>query len=354
MPLFIQNILLILGTTIGAGIFTLPLALRQVGSPGYILFILVIMLLIFRTNMFYREIVDSVKAKHQFAGYVRLIMGEKMSRVAAVLLFISTCGALLAYLILAGKFLSQVAKINAETGSYIFMVLVIAFMIMGRKRMYLYDSAITLIKIALLGVIIFFALSRFSIQSLSQIPLLGTDPFVAYGSILFAMTGISIIPELKKDNHIHTSIFISQLIVAILYICFAFSFYAFAKGDQYMLDNPMQTLIFNITGFVTVLTPYLLLSWVGYDFFSRDFQFREKDSLLLIILIPVALFMFGLHSFMDVISLTGGVFLGSIAVIICQMYRKKFPGKFTFSTYAIQFIFIGGIILEILRFILKA
>lgn len=353
MALFVQNILLILGTTIGAGIFSLPLALRQAGLPGFVGLVIVIMLLIYQTNSFYREIVDSIKEKHQFAGYVRMVMGKRMSRVAAILLFISTCGALLAYLILAGKFLSQVIPVSPEWGTYIFITLVVLSLLTGRKRMEVMDSVITLVKIILLMVMVAFGLSRFSPGSAAALPVLGSDPFVAYGSVLFAMTGISIIPELKRDSRLKPALFISETLIAALYILFAVCFYGFLNGDKYVLGAGLETVLFNVTGFVTVLTPYLLLSWVGYDFFSKDLQFKEKDSLMLITIIPVALFMFGMHSFLDVISLTGGVFLGSIAVIICQMYRKKFTGRHTVSTYVIQAIFVAGILLEIVRFILK-
>lgn len=351
MSPYAQNIFLILGTTIGAGIFSLPLALGSIGLIGFICIIVVVGLLLARTNSFYREIVDGSSARHQLSGYVSRILGRRWGRLAAFLLSFSICGALLAYLILGGTFLSGFISVPAEQGSYLFFVIATSLMIVGRKNLEVIDIWATVIKVVLLISLVVIAFITVTPASLATVPLVGGDPFVAYGSVLFAMTGISIIPELRRTPNIKRSIFVAQGIIAVLYIVFSVGLFPLLSGQRFLIGNGALNALFNITGFFTVLTPYLLLSWVGFDSFTRDFLFKPRDSIALVIIIPLLLFVSGFHGFLQVISVTGSVFLGGTAILICSMYRTKFPGKYTGATYFIQGIFLFGLLLEIIRHI---
>ena len=58
MSPFYENIFLLLGTIIGAGIFSLPIALKQSGWIFFLITIIGLEYLLAKVNSFYREIVD--------------------------------------------------------------------------------------------------------------------------------------------------------------------------------------------------------------------------------------------------------------------------------------------------------
>ena len=138
-----------------------------------------------------------------------------------------------------------------------------------------------------------------------------------------------------------------------LYSLFAISLYSFVVGEGYRLPGGIIGTIFNLAGLSAVFTPYLMLSWVTYDIFNKDMQLPKRDSLLLVTTIPLLLFFLGIHSFSTVIAVTGGIFIGGIAIIISRMYMKQFPGKNVLLNYLVQGTFLLGIIFELLQFSFK-
>lgn len=346
MSPFFENLFLLLGTIIGAGIFSLPIALRNAGWVYFFIFILALSVILAKVNLFYREIVEKVKERHQFPGYVNIILGPAAAKLAVLLILFSTLGALVAYLIIGGSFLSAVIGTTPWSGSIIFFAVVFCILLFTGKKLEAFDVLFTIIKLILLAVIIITTSKDLVTFSLRFIPTVGESPMSAYGAILFSLTGLSIVPELKKDSAIDKSMYIAQLLVLAFYIFFAVSFYPYFSSNGIVFKN----MLFDITGVFAILTPYLMLSWVGYDLFNKDLNIPKRTSLLAIVCIPLVLFLAGLQSFMSIISLTGGVFLGGTALLIAIMYKKRFPGKHGILIPIIEMIFLLGIIIQVWLF----
>ena len=350
------NIFLLLGTVIGAGIFSLPIALQSIGFLLYLVLILIIAYFMANINYFYRQVVERIQERHQLPGYTRLILGKRYGVLATFLLLFSVFGALVAYLILSGQFLSALIPISPMQGSWLFYLVVVGLLFFTGKSLEIFDVYLTVVKALLLFAVIVVSFFVFQMPSNG----LGTVFFdsssisaslVAYGSILFALTGYSIVPELKKQKQIKKSIFSAQIIIALIYLLFALGVSPYFKNQQFVFPNQILHYLFNLAGFFCVLTPYLMLSWVVYDLFNKDLKFKKKDSLLLTVVIPMLLFLFGVQNFMNVIAITGGLFLGGIAILISQMYQKKFPGKHVFINRLIQVVFLLGIVAELVGLI---
>ncbi len=323
MSPFLENIFLLLGTIIGAGIFSLPSSLRQEGWVYFILLILGLDYILGKTNILYREIIESIHEKHQLPGYVRIILGRRMSRISSLLLLFSTFGALLAYLIIGGSFAGNVLGTSSWTGSVVFYLCIMLITVFAGKKIETLDVFFTCIKVVLLIVMIYVSFSRLTLFTLRFVPVFGKNPLEAYGAMLFALMGISIIPELKKDKKVNASIYIAEIVVLICYALFAVVLYPYLSTGKMVVKN----IFFDITGVFTILSPYLMLTWVGYDLMREDLKVENQKALIIVLGIPIILFLAGMQSFLKVISLTGGVFLGSIALIVTMMYQKKFPQK---------------------------
>lgn len=346
MTPFYENIFLLLGTIIGAGIFSLPIALRQSGWIFFFLTIIGLAYLLAKTNTLYRDIIESIPEKHQLPGYVKIVLGKQMSKISTFLLLISTIGALLAYLIIGGTFMGNVVGSGSWTGSIIFFISIFFVTILAGKRIEEFDVVFTVIKVLLLASIIVSSFSHLTFFTTRFIPMIGENPIGAYGAILFALIGISIVPELKKDRCIHKSIYIAEFVVLIFYMLFAVILYPYLSSSELVF----KSFLFDITGVFTILSPYLMMTLIGNDLLEKDLKINKKHSFIIVLFVPIVLFLIGMTSFIKVISLTGGVFLGSIVILVTMMYKKKFPHKNKLIISIIQYIFIIGVFLEIWQF----
>lgn len=340
-----SNILLLLGTIIGAGIFSLSAALKEAGALYFVGLLFCLSYLLGNINWYYHQIIESVKSKHQLPGYVQIILGKKAATLATCLLLFSTLGALLAYLIIGGTFMANALGVPANTGSMIFYAVVFSLVLLTGKKLLALDNIFVAIKIFLLVFIIMIGFVN-KTWLYDTVPLIGHYPWAVYGAILFSLTGFSIIPELKKDSHVLKSISISQGLVAVLYLLFAVSLYPFLSSGTVLIHN----IWFDITGVFAILTPYLMLTLVGYDLLTKDLHISKRVSQFFMLLIPFVLFALGFQSFIQVISFTGGVFFGGIALLITRMYQKRFPGKHSVIVSLIQIVFGLGILVEFWQF----
>lgn len=346
MSVVFHNMFLLIGTIVGAGIFSLPVALKQAGSVYFIGLMIGLTFLLGSVNILYREIVDSYREKHQLPGYAHKILGKTAARIATLLLFFSTAGALLAYLIIGGTFAAGILETSAVGGSVVFYAGVVLLVLNAGSHLEVFDIAFSVIKMVLIALLIGVAFASPVHFPLHTIPLFGNHPALAYGSILFALTGVSIMPELTKSRDIPQSVWYASSLILAVCTLFAFGYYGFITESGAVMRDPL----FDLTGVFIILTPYLMLSWVAYDLLRKDLGVSHTSSLLITHGLPAVLFLLGLQSFTEVLSLTGGVFLGAIAVLITIMYRTKFPGKHTALITAIQAVFVVGMVLEILRF----
>lgn len=341
--------LLIFGTTVGAGVFSLPIALQNAGAIPFILIAVVVAYLTAQINILYRRVIEHTGEKHQLPGYAGLILGRRIGRLAVLLLLFATAGALLAYLILGGGFLSNLLGTQPEVGSFILAATAAVLLFVDGHKLESIDGFLTIAKIGL--IIVLGAIGLEALAAHPSVPLMGPQPFLAYGTILFAMTGFSIMPELHKTGDERQTIALSQILIGVLYVFFAFSLYPLTSGGgAIMMDSVFKRVIFDIAGLCAVFTPYLLLGVIGVDIFVRDLGLSVRSAKTLMVCIPLLLFALGLQSFTKVLSLTGGVFLGGIAIIIASMYAKTFPRKNIILVNVIRLVFIAGLLYEIVRF----
>jgi amino acid permease len=349
MPIYAKNVFLLLGTIVGAGIFSLPLALR---SGGYLPFVIILVVLSFFTvkiNTYFREIVESSPERHQLKGYAAQILGIRWSNLTLFLHLFSIFGSMLAYLILGGEFMSKINIQSPENNSFIFWAGSAALLLFAGRALEIIDVLFTFLKMILLAIVIYLSLTvKTNPTVLSAV---GPEVLFCYGAILFSITGFSIIPELKKDERIKQTISLTQAVVFVFYALFAFITFSLVKGDTLAFLVPWQNSLFSSAGIVSVFTPYLMMAWVAYDSFDKDLGFSKKDSLILVTVIPLLLFLFGFQNFMAVVSVTGSISLGGIGIIISRMYQKQFPGKETKLNYLIQLVFLAGVVAEVIQFI---
>ncbi|PJE62426.1 hypothetical protein COU88_05075 [Candidatus Roizmanbacteria bacterium CG10_big_fil_rev_8_21_14_0_10_39_6] len=348
----LRNLLLILGATIGAGIFSLPYVVVRSGYISVFVLLVVLGSAMGAVNYFYYKIVVSIKKSHQFPGYVLRILGKRYWLLSLLLILGSTYGALLAYLNLGGLFFAQLFGVSSGFGLTWFYVLVTVPFLFLRGQLELWDHIVTVVKMVLFTALSLVAVSLMVDRpSTLVISAITNDIPLAYGAILFALAGFSIVPELKKMPSKSKSVFAySQIIMVVLYAIFSFGFAGnIGPAGEFVFTGLLGRLL-DGAGLFAVYTPYLLFSWVAYDMYTKDLGFSSVSARLMTLLIPLILFMVGMENFTQIIAVTGGVFLGGIGYLIVKMYKQRFPLKHTIFLNILQFLFIAGIVAEVIKF----
>jgi tyrosine-specific transport protein len=104
---FFKAISILLGTIIGVGIFGLPFVAMKAGFLVMVTYLFIISGVIFLIHFLYGEIVLATEEKYRLPGYVEKYLGFKWKNFSFMVIAIGLWGALLAYLIIGGEFLSS-------------------------------------------------------------------------------------------------------------------------------------------------------------------------------------------------------------------------------------------------------
>ncbi len=323
----ILNILLLTGTIIGAGMFSLPFVFQKLNwtFPWLLFFLTLVSIYL---SYIYIKIIKNTQTKHQLPGYIKIILGKNWGRITSFLLLFSTGGALLAYLILGGKLLGNV---------FLFYLLVSLPYLLKPKVLEKWSDVLTTVLV--IGLIFLIIKNNQNIKTNLFYPNL-TSFVEGYGVILFSLTGFSIIPELKlKNKTIYQSIIFSYTLIFFLYLLFS------------IFVSPLKSIFFYLIGLLAIISSYLPLSIVFEDILTKDIQFSPIISKITTLTLPIILYFIGLDNFLSIISLTGGIFIGSLAILILLAYikikkRRSFIENILLITSLATFL--GGIIGKII------
>lgn len=323
----ITNLLLLVGTIIGAGIFSLPYVFQNL-HWYYLPLLLFLTIISIFLSLFYLSIIKRVGKKHQLPGYLTIVLGKNWGRLSSFLLLFSTGGALLGYLILGGRFINNTA---------IFYLVAASGYLFNPKLVEEWSDFLTgLLIIGLLGLI----LKTIHPFKLKPTTIETSLVLEGYGTLLFSLTGFSIIPELDdKDKKIYSSIIIAYTIVFLLYLAFA------------VFVSPDHSLLLSLIGFLAIITSYLPLSLVFEDVLSKDLLLSKKTAKLLTLILPISLYLLGFHNFLSIFSFTGAVFIGSLSLLILFAYTKIKPKRSLIENLALflcSITFLIGLIGEII------
>lgn len=330
----------LVGTTIGAGIFGIPFVISKIGFLPGILYLLILGFLILLLNLVYGEIILRTPGDHQLTGYGKIYLGKTGKSLATLSLFVALYGALLAYLIKIGEFLSLVSGIkDANLLSLLFFVFAIICIFFGLRAVSFLQGFIIFFLLGLIFLIGVLGFEKIDILNFSQIAL--SSIFLPYGVILFALSGSSVIPEMEeilRDEHgnLKKSIIRGSLIPLFVYLLFATVVVGICgnlTSDDAILGLSLflPPWIVSLGAFLGILSmggSYLTLGYVLREVWFRDFGFPKFSSLLLACFPSLILFLLGAKSFIGVLGITGAVSGGLSGILIIKLFqRAKKEGK---------------------------
>jgi amino acid permease len=355
------------GTIVGAGIFALPYIAFKAGFGTVAFYFIILTILTLIIHLMLAEVSRETQKSVRITGYAEEYLGKGWKNFSLLVSSLGLLGALLAYLILGGKFMAS--YFSPYFGGPI-IVYTLIFFAFGAGLIYKGVKSIAKVEVVMLGILLLILL-LFLTKGLPYIDLKNLTTFnpkflaLPYGAILFSLWGLTMIPEIKemeeRDRKKIWIVTISGIILsAFCYLSFVFVVLG-ASGNQTSPDalsgfaatlgSGVANLGF-VFGLLTVFTSFIGLGLAFKNILKYDLKLPEKTSWAITCFLPLILYLVGFKNFIQVISLTGAVALGLEAIIVIFIYKnfleKRFQRKPTLWIYPLGFLFLLGMTLQLL------
>ena len=337
-----------IGTIFGVGIYGLPYVVSRAGIFVFLGFLLFIGFLVYLVNIVYADVVSRENDDQRFVGYIREYVGNRAAHAYLWINIASYWGTLLVYLLVWGKFaqliISPGGKIPEIVFSLLLFLITAIIIFRGSKTVVRFDT------IFLVGVIALFAIfAVIGAQHVGEIPtriVNASSAILPYGTILFALWGVSIIPEIvnhtrQKLANVKKVVLVGLIFAAILYVAFAL-FVASISGPDTTKEafsglepflGRTAIIIGACIGVITIFLSYINLGWSARNMLHFDMKLNRAQALALLLLPPLVLRIAGLDNLVVITSVIGAIFLGLNGMMIFYLYFKS---KFHMKNCCIQ------------------
>ena len=353
------------GTIIGVGLFSLPFITLKVGFWVMLGYFLVLGTLVILIHLFFGELALKTPDLKRLPGFAKFHLGKWGEKIAFLSSTLGIFGAILAYIIVGGEFLTELLSPIFGGGN---LVWTLFYFSLGAALIFFGIKAIS--KIEFWGLVLFFIILIaifFRGQTFLKIENLFPSPdfsqlFLPYGAILFSLWGAALIPEVEEMLRERKKLLKILIPISILIPIFVYLFFIYLilgiTGSQTTesaltgLRNFLGDRIVSLGlffGVLTTFTSFIALGLTLKKVFWYDLKIDKNLSWAITCFIPLALFLIGIKSFIPVIVFVGGAMLGIDGILILLMYRKINPKQIL--VYPLLLILFGGIIYQIIYFL---
>ena len=332
---FWYAVAVLVGSTVGVGIYGMPFAFQKAGFGVGLLFLLGVVGLVLLSNLLYGEVVLRTHERHQFVGYVKKYLGPWAQKFNLFLFWVAVYGALVGIIIISGDFLTNILSpyfnFSPFAFSTFFLIAASILVLRGLKTVSRFDFFMMVLLGFIVLLITLLGIKRVDLANYT----LGAKDFwfLPFGVVLFAMNSMPGIPLVREaligsENKLKKALVAGTIIPAILYLIFTI-FVVGVSGDFTSPDaisgllgflGPKVVFIGSLFGFLTSSTIFLNLATSLKESLRQDFHFNHWWAWLLAILPPYLLFLSGIRNFIDIIGLVGGVAVSLEAILLVFVY----------------------------------
>lgn len=370
MSQWIYPISTLSGTIIGVGFFSLPYITSKVGFWIMLVYFFGLGILVILIHQFFGELSLKTPDLKRLPGFAKMYLGNLGEKIAFFSNILGGFGAILAYLIVGGEFLTELLSPFFGGGNLIWTLIYFftgAILIFFGIKIIAKIEFWGLIGFFLILILIFFRSKNFiNFENLfltNNWSIIKNYLFLPYGVILFSLWGANLIPEIEemlaeKKYLLKKVIIFSILISIFVYLFFIYLILGITGkqttetaliGLKKFLGGEILSLVL-FFGILTTFTSYLTLGLTLKKVFWYDLKIKKNLSWAITCFLPLNLYLIGINKFIPVISFVGGTMLGIEGILILLMYQKIRPEK-KLLIYPLSLIFLLGIIYEIIYFI---
>lgn len=331
---YIYSIAILVGTIIGAGLFSVPFVISRSGLIPFYFLLAALAAIQYYLHKMYAEIVLSTKTEHRIPGYAEIYAGKKYKNAVSLICLLGGYGALLAYIILGGIFLHGL--LAPFLGGSIFLYTLAMFTIgsfivfFGIKTIASVELFMTFF---LLLVVVLITMKSFGyIDPANYSAISWKHAFLPYGLIFFSVGGQTAIPEMcrlmkKERKKLKSAIFWGTALPVLVTAIFV-TVVVGVTGKETSPDTLVGLrrvfsdgviLFAMIFGFLSVMTSFLSYSQAVREIYWWDFKLNKNLAWVLASLVPLFFFLAGVHNLTTVVGITGSITGGLIGVIVIYL-----------------------------------
>jgi len=345
-----EAVALIVTSTLGAGIFSLPYAISKSGLFVGIIYLVLLGILVMSLNLMLGQVADETGENMQLVGLAKKYLGKTGEYLMTLLFYLMSFGVLVIYLIGEGEALSALFGGTKFMWSMIFVALVSLLLFVGLRLVKIIDFVLSISILFIILIIIWISAPHVDYQNYVYTDL--KNVFFPFGVILFAYSSITAIPEAhsllkNKSKDLKKSIVISSAIVITAYILFIVGVLGVTGANTSELATialgqkvgPMIYLFGNLFAILAMGTGFLMTGLALKDSLMWDYKLSKVKSFLITIVVPLVLFALGIRQFIAVIDVVGGVVVSSQMLLALLIYwRAKTMGHLKNGKYQLHHI----------------
>jgi amino acid permease len=337
MRLFWASIRPLVGQMVGAGLFALPFVFSQAGFGVGLTALAVSAIISIVTLLMFADLALALKGHHRFVGLIHELTGPVGGFFAAIGLFGSIYGSLVAYTLIGGSFayavFSPLLPLQLSVYRVIFFIvstILIAGGSVAVRRFQKYIIGLYVFGICLLAI---FAAPHIAFEHF--IITTGYSWFLPFGVTLFSMTAFTAVPEMRDILGLRKILLPRAVIVGTILVAILYAFFAFVVVGVTGLSTTPETLhglgsslgigiviLASAIGLCTVMTAFISQGIVLHNTLLFDFHLRYFTSIILSLGIPIIILALGVSNITRVIDLTGGLFVSLMGLCIVAAYER--------------------------------
>ncbi len=324
----------LVGTTIGAGIFSLPYVFAKAGFFVGLAEFIILVFIVLLVQQILGEITLRTKGHKRLIGLASDYLGRPWRALVTASVLLGGIGVLLIYIIFGGQFLSLITGQDVFWSSIAFFIFWF-LAILARPKTF----GKTEFYISSLVIFIIILISLFNFRYINFNNFRGFDIknlLLPYGIILFAITGYTVIPKMEdllgaEKYKLKKAIKYGTLIPAIVYLVFVFIILGVSGqltssdaifGFSRALNSGFIMFLGAILGLLAVTEAALSYGVYFKETLWYDLKLNKKLAWALTGLIPLSLFFLGIRDVVPIIRIVGALFFGFQAIIILMVHKK--------------------------------
>jgi len=342
----LEAIAVLIGTIIGAGVFTLPYVAVHSGLVTTLIWLIIVSFIIIYLHLCFGEIVLRTKQDFRLPGYVGHYLNSSAKKFILLITFFTFSFSLLIYLLLGSQFLRVILNSIWANFSFpqgvlvIFLWLLLSSAILSKsQRLSKINFYLSFALLFLFFIVAIFAFPNFKTENINLFNFTNHWGWlIPYGVLFFALNGMVAIPEASKvletkgedKKKLKKVIIIGTLIPAFCYLVFILAVTGASgsltsieavQGLKGILGNGI-ILLGAILGFLAVSTSYLIFASYIKNSFINDFKWSRFISYFLVVVGPLLLFCLNLENLVKLISFMGGMLGGFEGVMLIFVLKK--------------------------------
>lgn len=332
---FIFAVATLVGAIVGLGMFGIPYAASKAGFFVGMVYLIVLGSIMILLHLSIGEIAERTKVKHRLTGYIEKYLGVRAKKVVGTIIIFSLYAALLAYIIVAGKFLELIFGDIASSFmlALVFWAVLSVVVLLGIRTIGAVELVMTGLLILFIGIMFLLGAREINLSNFSGVDF--AEFFLPYGVIIFALDGGVAIPEIREllslDGKMYKrAIILGSFIPVVIYMMFM-ALVAGVSGEN-TSEEALHGLVDHlgsgfillgvVFGILAIATSYLALGSNLKHTLEYDWKLNKNLSGFLVVSVPALIFILGVQKFIEVISFSGAVFGAIIFIFTLLVYQK--------------------------------